>query len=85
MICEIVRLPDGMVAFVKMARRKPKPCSICKEPSSRLCDFVVDRTHSAVGTCDKPLCTRCAVSVGRNVDHCPDHPAVAGAQMALEL
>ncbi len=51
----------------------PKPrrrrCSACRELGDLLCDFPVADGK----TCDKPLCRRCAVSVGPDLDHCPGH------------
>ena len=69
MPCYAVKLPNGTVALVKMARRKPKACIVCGRPASRLCDFPV-----APGkTCDRALCAGCAVQDGPDRDYCPSH------------
>lgn len=87
MTCEIVKLGNGMTAIVcGRGRKRPKPCSCCGEPSTRLCDFVVVPAHNHVRpqVCDKPLCDACAVRGGKNIDYCPDHPKPAGAQLGME-
>lgn len=84
MPCDQVKLPDGTAAIVcSRGHRKPKPCAHCGKPSSKLCDFILVRSHAGNHkTCDKPLCQSCAVSGGRNVDYCPDHK-VAETQPSL--
>jgi hypothetical protein len=68
---EFIRLPDGTAAFVRFGGRRPraKPCACCGGASSIQCDFPL--LHG--GTCDAYLCRHCAVPVGRNRDHCPQH------------
>lgn len=85
MTCEYVKIPNGPMAIVCHRNRRKVRCA-CGAIASRECDFVIDRTHSAGKiTCDKPLCTKCAVSGGANVDYCPDHPAQTGMQGKLAL
>lgn len=69
------------ILCVRGRRTKPKPCACCGRPSSKLCDFerAVPMIHGGIQsrvqkTCDKPLCGNCAVKVGPEIDHCPDHP-----------
>lgn len=59
-------------------RSLPKLCSMpnCNAKSSKLCDYPVTR-NGVQGTCDRPLCSRCAVSQGKDVDYCPEHARVA--------
>jgi hypothetical protein len=40
--------------------------------------------HVHARTCDKALCDACAVSAGKDIDYCPDHPTPAGAQLAMD-
>jgi hypothetical protein len=85
---EWIRLPDGTVMHIKRSRPPRRRCAFCDRWSTKLCDFKIPR--DGIGrirerTCDKPLCGFCAVSVGADIDHCPDHPAAAGAQMKLDL
>ena len=89
MTCETVTMPGGQVAIVCGRPRKPKRCS-CGGLTVALCDFPIDEPVIRDGmqqrrkrTCDKPLCTRCAVSVGKNVDYCPDHPRPEPSQKSL--
>ena len=68
---EWIQRPDGGVAHVRHSDQRPrvKPCAVCGAPSALLCDYPVGGGK----TCDAPLCRGCAVCVGRNADHCPDH------------
>jgi hypothetical protein len=69
----------GIKAMVCGPRRLPV-CSFCRSFSNLLCDFLVGRKK----TCDKSLCSSCAINVAPNVDLCPDHPLPA-TQLVLEL
>ena len=90
MTCKVVKLPGGETAIVCHGRgRRPKRCA-CGGIAVALCDFEIDEPVIRRGeqqrrkrTCDKPLCARCRVVVGKNVDYCRNHPAPAGAQLAL--
>lgn len=48
----------------------PKRCK-CGRRSTRLCDWKTPARQS--GTCDRPLCDRCAVSPAPEKDLCPAH------------
>lgn len=71
-----IRLPDGSGAFVDYAGKDPGPaiCAFCKKPSTLQCDY-----PTGTGTCDKHLCTKCALSPRQGKDYCPDHQAVRDA------
>ncbi len=70
--CHHVALPDGTQAIVRMSHRK---CAFCTRASTKQCDFPVLSARGAqIGTCDKHLCDHCAVHVGEDMDHCPEHP-----------
>jgi hypothetical protein len=84
MICEGLKLPNGVSAIVCSRRRPAKRCAFCTAKATKLCDFEKERNWRGVNTCDKPLCDRHAINVGRNRDHCHDHPRAAGAQLPLE-
>jgi len=67
--CEVIRLDDGTVVFVR--RRGPRlPLCACGRAGSLQCDYPVGRGQ----TCDRYLCRQCAVPQGDNVDYCPGHP-----------
>lgn len=87
MTCEHVKLPSGGVAIVCGRGPRPIKCAHCGARGRRLCDFVTEpaRNHALAKTCDKGLCDACAVSVGKGIDHCPDHPKAVGAQFGLVL
>lgn len=79
-----VRMPGGGVAHVRYSNRPRRKCSCCKDRRATLeCDYPDAKRKS--GLCDKPLCAKCAVKVGKDLDHCPHHPRdQAGQQMAME-
>ncbi len=76
-----------MSAKIIQFRSKQELCSYCgSRPATKLCDMPVHR-HSFVGhvpigagiskssyvsTCDRPVCDKCATSVGYDIDFCPD-------------
>jgi hypothetical protein len=87
MPCKIIPTGEGSWAMVCTRGRAPrKPCVACGAPSTRLCDFVVERaprsqlrlsgvvTHQPLETtCDAALCARCTQRIGRSEDRCPAH------------
>lgn len=79
MICEPFQLPDGTRGIMCHRARRPK-CSFCSERASLECDFPVPGGK----TCDKPICGSCAVKIGPNIDHCPDHKGKP-VQIGLDL
>lgn len=99
MTCETFVGKDGvrMIVCGRGHRApKPKPCAACGTETAGyvLCDFKISEPVIRGGqqtrrarTCDKPLCKRCAVHVGEDIDYCPSHPlhAAAPVQGAFEL
>jgi hypothetical protein len=67
---EAVRLPGGGTAIVCFSGGRWCQCG-CRRRATIQCDHPAPAGRS--GTCDRWLCRRCAVSVGPNRDHCPDH------------
>lgn len=69
-----IKFSDGTVAIVHMSPQKKKFCA-CGRPCTKLCDFDISPpsqvTHRR--TCDKPLCDRCAVHAGPELDYCKPH------------
>ncbi|HEX8851256.1 MAG TPA: hypothetical protein VF761_17150 [Gemmatimonadaceae bacterium] len=53
-------------------RRTTTPCKYCNAPHTKLCDYPVERNGKA-GTCDIPMCDRCAQRGGANIDYCRPH------------
>ena len=76
MTCRNVKLAKGTTAIVCTRGQRKRRCR-CGETATLLCDFVLYPMPMSNPpkplTCDKPLCRRCAVSVGPDRDHCPDH------------
>lgn len=72
MPCTPVKLPGGGMALVRHAHRRIAPCRYCAAQGTRLCDFPVLRgLHK--GTCDAPLCERCATRISSDRDLCRAH------------
>ena len=81
MPCKVVKTGERTAAIV-CTRGGSKRCSSCKtRAASKLCDFPVTRDGKET-TCDRPLCTRCAVTVGPDRDHCPAHARYEAKQAA---
>ena len=70
MTCSTVKI-GNTVAIVCTRGQRRRRCA-CGRLATKLCDFPRGR-----GTCSKPLCEACAVAVGPDRDHCPDHGAPA--------
>jgi hypothetical protein len=87
MPCEHVKLAGGISAILCTSRGRQKigKCR-CGRQGVRLCDFELAPAvgHARSKTCDKPLCAFCAVSIGKDLDYCPDHPTPVGAQFKME-
>jgi hypothetical protein len=72
-MCDKVDMGNGDFAIICGGRHKRQPpCITCGHPSSKLCDFPVV-VNGKPRTCDKPICSRCAVSKGPDVDWCQPH------------
>lgn len=71
MVCQRVPLPGGGSAIVCGPRQRKRKCVGCGKPADLLCDWKVPARKS--GTCDKPVCSRCATSPAPDKDLCPDH------------
>lgn len=75
------RIPlEGGVAFVcsRGQNTRPRECAFCRVTSADylLCDFPL-RGKRAGATCSKPMCRKCATSIGENRDLCPSHAKIA--------
>jgi hypothetical protein len=70
MTCEVIQTERGQVMILcNHARRQT--CKFCRiQPVSRLCDFPVGK-HGK--TCDAGMCSKCATSIGPEIDYCPNH------------
>jgi hypothetical protein len=60
---------------------KRKRCHFCNRFADKLCDFPVRPGK----TCDADICSRCATSVGEDLDYCPRHKVQQPAQASLKL
>lgn len=82
-----VRMPNGDLAFLRMAGKRPRRCR-CGAESTRLCDWktgaTAGRRLKAV-TCDEPLCDTCASSPAADKDLCPSHAALWKARTEKNL
>lgn len=82
MACELVQLPDGGRAIV-CTRERRRGCIECGAPADKLCDWKVPERRS--GTCDAPLCSRCATSPAPEKDLCPAHARAYQAWLARQV
>lgn len=80
MACEVVPLAGGGVAIVCGSRGKK--CRTCKRRATLECDWKVPERKS--GTCDEPICTRCAISPAPGKDLCPTHAAAYRSWLARQ-
>lgn len=73
--CNVVKLPNSGIAFVRHALKRQPKCRWCDRTSTKLCDFDVSSPQQVTHrkTCDAPMCDLHAKSVGPNRDFCPDH------------
>ena len=80
-----MRMPNGDLAFLRMAGKRPRRCR-CGAESTRLCDWKMERYASRDAgiktgarlksvTCDEPLCDDCTSSPAHDKDLCPTHAA----------
>lgn len=70
MTCDVVTLPGGGRAIVCSGRGRTRARCACGRPAPLLCDWKMPETG---GTCDAPICKRCATSPARKKDLCPKH------------
>lgn len=74
MVCSMIKLPGGGVAFVKHSAARTVKCRFCYQRSSKLCDAVIGKTLGGEDiTCDAPICGNHARVVGPDKDFCPKH------------
>lgn len=75
--CEVVDMPGGGTAIVRMGGKAPALCDVCKRlRHTKLCDAItlsgIGTQFRSAGTCNRKLCATCALTVGKQ-DFCPDH------------
>lgn len=87
MPCDPIDFGDGVTGHAcSRDRRRRSPCVECRARAhTKLCDYpLAGRKRGR--TCDRPLCARCAIVVGRHddgdsVDYCHAHALHTGGQM----
>jgi hypothetical protein len=67
----------GRVIGIACDRTRAKPCVECGRASNRLCDAELQGKKQGK-TCDRAICTTCAVHVVPDKDLCHAHARVAG-------
>jgi hypothetical protein len=71
MACRTVVTGPGVTAIFCDRSRRDRKCSSCGTyGADKACDYP---TKTKSDTCDRALCSRCAVSVGPDRDYCPAH------------
>jgi hypothetical protein len=81
-----MRMPNGDIAWLRMAGRRPASCIVCGAPSTKLCDWKIkdtERPHPPIvgraksrrprKTCSAPMCESCTSSPAPGKDLCPSH------------
>jgi len=77
MICTPVKL-DTCTAILCRSGRRPR-CKFCNTGvATKLCDHPVLN-----GTCNAPMCDRCATNIGPEMDYCPLHTRHRERQQSL--
>lgn len=69
-MCEHGKMPDGTTVIICGDRTRRQYCQ-CGRLADLLCDWKVKERKS--GTCDKPICRRCALEVGPDKHLCREH------------
>lgn len=74
MACRTVDLGGGAAAIVCTRGQRRRSCATpgCGNRADKQCDFPVTR-NGKPATCDRYVCSSCAVSKGRDLDYCPPH------------
>lgn len=81
MKCETVILPDGMTAIVCRSKPRVRKCGSCHSaPGMLLCDWKDAKRKS--GTCDAPICPKCAKEVAPDKHLCVIHQVAYRAWLA---
>lgn len=72
--CEWIKLPDGTLASVRFAGKRPKlkRCYVCGRSAPNLCDYRL----AAGKTCDRPCCAAHSKHTGPDEDLCQEHAAL---------
>ena len=84
MTCNVVRLPGGGAAIVKVTGRRRRKCSV--RGCNALADFQCDYPREG-GTCDRYLCkAHSTPQRGRpNTDFCPEHAQAAAERLQRQI
>lgn len=87
MPCAPFQTSDGTRGLACVRGRSRRRCSVCKNAWADFsCDF--PRPDRKSGTCALPLCGKCKVKVGDDLDFCPHHPRETPpgpAQIGMDL
>jgi len=78
--CRTIVDADGRPVAIACSRGPHKACATpgCRNHADKQCDFPVTRSGRP-GTCDRFICSKCAVRVGPDLDHCPPHARAKAA------
>lgn len=79
MACDRIKMADGSVLFICSRSKRRVMCGLCRKLEAEfLCDYKIGPKR----TCDRPLCSKCAIEVGPNTHQCFVHK---GQQEELPL
>ena len=64
---------DTTIFICPRGRRATPQCRYCNRPSTKYCDYAIDKSMDNYKTCDAPMCERCAFHLPGGVDYCRLH------------
>ncbi len=79
MTCTVIPVQGGVAIVCSRGQgTRARDCAFCgvNARDYKLCDFPL-RGKRAGATCSKPMCGKCATSIGDNRDLCPPHVKMA--------
>jgi hypothetical protein len=53
--CVRMTLPGGTTGYVRIAGKRPKPCIVCGQPSTRACDWKIAKRPPSVKPVEMPI------------------------------
>ncbi len=79
--CEVFKDEQGNTTMIIRRSGQRKQYCSCGRVANKRCDFPLHGSKTGK-TCDRPICDRCATTVGEDRHFCPGH---AGQQIFAEI